>query len=74
MAKNQEDMNMEIKEIIQLLAQGVNPATGEVFDLSVLGQDDVYAAVKLLKDAASREHKKQAMGPDSSISAFCISR
>ncbi len=49
---------MDIQEIFELLANGVDPTTGEVFDTSCYGQRDVYQAYKKLKDVVSAEHKK----------------
>ena len=49
---------MELKEIFEKLAEGVDPTTGEVFDLALLGEWDTYSAFKILKTVVSEEHKK----------------
>ena len=49
---------MELKEIFEKLAEGVDPTTGEVFDLALLGEWDTYSAFKNLKAVVSEEHKK----------------
>ena len=49
---------MEIKEILELLSSGIDPTTGELFDLSIFGKKDTYEAFKALKEVAVSEHKK----------------
>ena len=49
---------MTIKDILNSLADGIDPTTGEVFDIAVFGQWDVYNAYRRLKEVVSVEHKK----------------
>ena len=49
---------MELAEIFNMLANGIDPSTGEVFDISLLGRDEAYSAFKQLKTVVSEEHKK----------------
>ena len=49
---------MTIKEIFDYLSEGIDPTTGEVFDLSLLGQDETYASFSVLKEIAREERRK----------------
>ena len=49
---------MEIHEIFDMLAEGIDPTTGEVFDVSIFGQWNTYSSFKRLKDVVSAERKK----------------
>ncbi len=49
---------MEIREILDMLSQGIDPTTGEVFDVSIFGQWKTYASFKQLRTVVSEERKK----------------
>ena len=51
---------MEIQNIIEMLANGINPLTGEVFDTSVFGEKDTYVSFRKLKAVVIEEHKKMS--------------
>ena len=41
-----EAMTVEIVDILNMLADGVDPTTGEVVDVSTFGQEDASAYLK----------------------------
>ncbi len=49
---------MDIAAILNMLADGIDPSTGEVFDISVFGQEDVLIALTKLKNAVRKASKK----------------
>ena len=49
---------MEIKDILDSLANGVDPTTGEIFDKSVFEQKDIREAFDRLKVAFKKAGKK----------------
>ena len=51
-------MIVEIADILNMLADGIDPTTGEVFDISAFGQEDVLAAFARLKDTVKKSAKK----------------
>ncbi len=49
---------MEITEIFNMLADGINPTTGEVIDVAEFGNWKNYDAFKKLRAVVSEEHRR----------------
>lgn len=49
---------MELQEVFDMLADGINPTTGEVFDLSAFNDEAVQNAFKKLKNTFAKQTRK----------------
>ena len=55
---------MTILDQISLIAQGVDPSTGELFDISILNSDpEIRKAIRILNSVSSRKPEPQNSSP-----------